>query len=156
MATHSFSGAIAVLLGNGDGTFSAARLTGGGLFAPTAWVAVGDFNGDGKLDLALAAPQSGRVSVVRGNGDGTFSGGTFYAMAAFSVAVGDFNGDGQLDLAGAGADVSVLLGNGDGTLAQAPFAGVGAFPVSVAVGDFNGDGAPDLATVYSASSRGSD
>src|SRR5204862_169275 len=78
------------------------------------WVAVGDFNGDGKLDLVTEG------SVLLGNGDGTFKPAVNFSTGAspISVAVGDFNRDGKPDLAVAnrGPDnVSVLLGNGDGT-----------------------------------------
>src|SRR5438094_7078867 len=83
-------------------------------------VAVSDFNGDGQPDLAAAGADG--VSVLLGNGDGTFQAAlTFPAGSApVSVAVGDFNGDGKPDLAVAGADAgSVLVGMGDGTF-QAP------------------------------------
>ena len=89
-------------------------------------VAVGDFNGDGKLDLAVANDGSDNVSVLLGNGDGSFQAARNYAAGAYprSVAVGDFNGDGQHDLAVAtrhfpSEHVSVLLGNGDGTFQTA-------------------------------------
>src|SRR6516225_6414802 len=87
-------------------------------------VAVGDFNGDGILDLAVANEGSNNVSVLLGNGDGTFQAAVNYTAAnePFSVAVGDFNGDGIQDLAVANEssnNVSVLLGRGDGTF-QAP------------------------------------
>ena len=119
-------------------------------------MAVGDFNGDGRPDLAVANIGSNTVSVLLGNGDGTFQPAQHFATGAAprSVAVGDFNGDGRLDLATAnsgGNDVSVLLGNGDGTFAaaqsvplQIPFIPVDP-PLSVAVGDFNADGKMDLA-----------
>ncbi len=94
-------------------------------------VATGDFNGDGKLDVVVANASSNNVSVLLGNGDGTFQAPVDYPTGSqpSSVAVGDFNGDGKLDLAvanqncpsfpcGAGS-VSILLGNGDGTPAGA-------------------------------------
>jgi hypothetical protein len=90
-----------------------------------ASVAVADVNGDGKPDLLVANKGSGTVSVLLGNGDGTFqpavsygSGGSF----TYSLALGDVNGDGKLDLvvANAGSNtVGVLLGHGDGTFATA-------------------------------------
>jgi len=112
-------------------------------------VAVGVFNGDGISDLAVAA--DGGVSVLLGNGDGSFQDARNFATAhdSYSVAVGDFNGDGIPDLAFASSTVngtvSVLLGNGDGSF-QAPVAyATGPLSRSVAVGDFNGDGVLDLA-----------
>jgi FG-GAP-like repeat len=114
---------------------------------------VGDFNGDTKLDLAVANGGS-TVSVLLGNGNGTFQTHVDYGTGngPNSVAVGDFNGDGNLDLvtansgvAGNGKTVSVLLGNGDGTFQAHVDYGTGNGPQSVAVGDFNGDHAQDLA-----------
>jgi hypothetical protein len=106
--------------------------------------------------LVVANFGSFNVSVLLGNGDGTFGAQALFAAGSYpiSVAVGDFNGDGRPDLAVANYfsfDVSVLLGNGDGTFgAQARFA-AGSYPGSVAVGDFNGDGRPDLAVANSGS-----
>lgn len=118
-------------------------------------VAVGDFNGDGKLDLATANLGSNNVTVLLGNGMGGFAAATNSPFAAgtgpLPIAVGDFNGDQKLDFATANQgnnNVSVLLGNGMGGFAAAtnsPFA-VGSGPKTVAVGDFNGDGKLDLAT----------
>jgi len=113
-------------------------------------VAVGDFNGDGKLDLAVANVGSNNVSILLGNGDGTFQAAVDYGAGSNpdSVAVGDFRGDGKLDLVVANDgsnNVSILLGNGDGTFQAAVNYGVGSAPTSVAVGDFNGDGKLDLA-----------
>ena len=120
-------------------------------------VAVGDFNGDGKLDLAVANEGSDNVSILLGNGDGTFQAAVDYGAGTDpdSVAVGDFNGDGKLDLVVANDDsnnVSILLGNGDGTFQAAVNYGVSA-PSSVAVGDFNGDGKLDLAVANCAQQR---
>jgi hypothetical protein len=151
------SGNVSVLLGNGDGTFRAAVSYGTGLTPES--VAVGDFNGDGKLDLVVASDSSGNVgivSVLLGNGDGTFQAAVDYGtgFGPSSVGVGDFNGDGKLDLAVAnfvGGNVSVLLGNGDGTFRAAVSYWTGSTPESVAVGDFNGDGKLDLAVASDSS-----
>src|SRR5262249_39062652 len=80
-------------------------------------VAVGDFNGDGKQDLAVANRVSDNVSILLGDGAGSFSGPTNFGAGSgpYSVAVGDFNGDGKQDLAVANYfsnNVSILLGNG--------------------------------------------
>ena len=151
------SNAVAVLLGNGDGSFRPAMNFGAGgqpnsLPFPevSMAMAVGDFNGDGTLDLAVANRGSNTVAVLLGNGDGTLQAPVTFAVgsAPTSVAVGDFNGDGRPDLAVTNLGsktVSVLLGNGDGTFQPALTVSTGHAPVSVAVGDFNGDGRPDLA-----------
>jgi VCBS repeat-containing protein len=113
-------------------------------------VAVGDFNGDGKQDLAVANYNTSNVSVLLGTGTGAFQGAISYAAGRLprAVAVGDFNGDGKQDLAVANHlsdTVSVLLGSGAGTFASAVPYAAGEGPDSVAVGDFNGDGKQDLA-----------
>jgi hypothetical protein len=112
-------------------------------------VAVGDFNGDGNLDLAIANSTSNTISVLLGKGDGTFGLKVDYATGSSpqGVAVGDFNGDGHLDLAvtnSASNTVSVFLGNGDGTFQPKVDYATGKGPHGVAVGDFNGDGDLDI------------
>jgi hypothetical protein len=119
-------------------------------------VAVGDFNGDGKLDLAVANEFSNNVSVLLGNGDGTFQYAPNFAVGTgpVSLAMGDFNGDGKPDLAVVnqnGYSVSIFLGNGDGTFQTTRNYAVGTNPDSVVVGDFNGDGKLDLAVANSGS-----
>jgi hypothetical protein len=120
-------------------------------------VAVADFNGDGKADLAVADYSTGKVSILLGNGDGTFQAAHTYDVGSEpnSIAVADLNGDGIPDLVTANRasfTVSVLLGNGDGTFQpQRTFAAgtpsiSGYGPAAVAVGDFNGDGIPDIVT----------
>ena len=146
--SNSDDGSFSVLLGNGDGTFKGAASYGAGS-SPFSF-AVGDFNGDGKLDLAVANYGTNYATVLLGNGDGTFKGAVSYSAGSYpvSVAVGDFNGDGKLDLVVANqdsGDVSVLLGNGgDGTFQVAGTHSVaGSVLDSVVVGDFNGDGKLD-------------
>jgi hypothetical protein len=142
----------AILLGNGDGTFSAAQAFDVGQ-GPSS-IAVGDFDGDGKLDLAVTNLTDDTVSVLLGNGDGTFQTQQVNTTGAapMAVAVGDFNGDGKLDLAVANSTdntISVLFGNGDGTFQTAQSFSTGKQPRALAVGDFNGDGKLDLAVANS-------
>src|SRR5208337_4191608 len=116
---------------------------------PGALVA-GDFNGDGRTDLAVANLASNDVSVLLGNGDGTFQKPVQYATGygPYALVVGDFNGDGRTDLAVANFDdndVSVLLGNGDGTFQDQKTYAAGTGPCALVAGDFNGDGLTDLA-----------
>jgi len=136
---------VAIFLGNGDGTFTAAPMvTTGDNPSP---LAVGDFNGDGKLDLAVTSANG--LTVFLGNGDGTFTAAPSSPLnGASSITVGDFNGDGRLDVAVVSAgqiQATILLGNGDGTFTYAPSPYVGQWADSVVAGDFNGDGKLDLA-----------
>jgi hypothetical protein len=118
-------------------------------------VVVGDFNGDGHLDLAVANTYSGTVSILLGDGTGNFTLTATITVGyyPYSIAVGDFNGDGNLDLAVANyasGTVSILLGDGTGNFSAGATLTVGNSPYSIAAGDFNGDGNLDLAVANSA------
>ncbi len=157
LVTGAASG-LFVELGKGDGGFHApVEISSSGVSSaatfgllPGASIVFGDFNGDGKIDIAFVscAGSSCAVGVLLGNGDGTFQaerdfdqGGTIAAIAA-----GDFNGDGILDLAVANygnGTVDILPGNGDGTF-QTPLTTSMPGASSIAAADLNGDGKLDL------------
>jgi hypothetical protein len=141
-------GAVNVLLGNGDGTFQAPTTVAS--VPGTVGVAVGDFNNDGKPDLAISNSVTNDVTVYLGNGDGTFRAGKSYAVGSepFHLTVGDFNRDGKLDIVTANQgsnNVSLLLGNGNGVFQPTQNFAAGTAAHAVAAGDFNGDGFADLA-----------
>jgi VCBS repeat protein/FG-GAP repeat protein len=138
------SGGVTVFLGKGDGTFG--KPTHYRVGAGTWTLVLGDFNGDGNLDMAVGA-FSNRIYVLLGNGDGTFGPSRGYAGGSGVVAAADFNGDGKLDLATARGGVSVLLGNGDGTFQKPVDFDVHGAPGDLIVADFNHDGKPDIATI---------
>ncbi len=165
----SLNGSFYVNLGNGDGTFQSAIPTpslctaGGG--AGALYLAVADLNSDGKPDIVGACHpglHASTISVLLGNGDGSFGSPTPFAAGALPlwITVGDFNEDGKPDLAvvnNSSAQVSILLGNGNGTFQSPqsfsifPNGGSGwgspyyfAAPVSIVAADFNGDGHVDI------------
>jgi len=155
--TDGSDNAVSVLLGNGDGTFQIA-VPYGTDYSP-ALVAVGDFDKNGTLDLAIAnacgtdqaCHHSGTVTVLLGNGDGTFQSAVSYPVgrSPLSIVAGDLDNDGNLDVAETDKldnTVSVLWGNGDGSFQKtaSTFATDGG-PNSVIAADFNRDGLLDLA-----------
>jgi hypothetical protein len=164
------TGGVSVLLGKGNGTFkTAVTYSSGAASVFGSRVAVGDLNGDGKLDLAVATTGSGcgngcpkgLVAVLLGRGDGTFKKAKTYSTGGFDaigwVAIADLNGDKKPDLVVANycateceyppveGSVSVLLGKGDGTFRAAKtYLSGGDGTASVAVADVNKDGKPDI------------
>jgi hypothetical protein len=147
-ATNSdgVNNAVTVVLGVGDGTFGTPRSFAVG--TNPVDVTQGDFNGDGKADLAVANMNSNSASVLDGDGAGGFAPRKNFAVGANpqGVAAADVNGDGRPDLLLPNLtsnNVSVLLGTANGFAPAANLA-VGPFPVSVRTADFNGDGKLDL------------
>lgn len=146
-----FSG-VAVSLGNGDGTFTQASGSPISLGTSLSAIVAADFNGDGKLDVAVTDSGTNAVHILTGNGDGTFLESATISVGnqPGAIVAGDFNNDGKLDLAVANSGdgtVTLLLGNGDGTFTPAsgsPYA-VGQGPTAIVAADFNGDGKLDLA-----------
>jgi hypothetical protein len=158
------SNKVTVRLGAGDGTFATAApgspfsvasvgVIPGCAFGPLPRaIAVGDFDEDGDEDLAITNGCTNELAIHLGNGDGSFSAGTFMASCdgPTSIAAGDFDLDGNDDLVAACADstgvagLNIHTGNGDGTFdAGAPLT-TGSQPGAVAIADFNGDGDEDL------------
>ena len=148
---------ISLLLGNGDGTFQAQTIIdlppGSG---PSALVTA-DFNGDTFLDLAVADQTSDKISILLGNGDGTFQPETHVDLPAGSGPVallsGKFNSKSATDnidlavLNQTATNVTILLGDGHGMFTIKSTVATGPKPVAMVSGDFNGDGIPDLAVV---------
>jgi hypothetical protein len=148
--------AVSVLLGMDDGTFAT------NVDYPTAEsplsMALGDLDGDGKLDVATANSGADSVSVLLGKGDGSFAPRVDISLAGstrtipVSIALGDLDGDGHTDIVCATVEtssVSVLLGRGNAAFAAKVEYATGAKPVALALGDLSGDGKLDLVTANS-------
>jgi uncharacterized protein (TIGR03437 family) len=154
MPDASGQGHIAVLLGHGDGTFGTPSNTAAGPFP--FYLATGDFNSDGKNDLAVTSSSAsgsgaGNVLVLLGKGDGTFAPAVSYpvGLAPATIVAADFNGDGKLDLAALDAELGivnklwVLLGNGDGTFQTAVSTATATSAGYLSYADLNHDGKLD-------------
>ncbi len=157
MANHS-SEDVSLLLGNGDGTFQRATNYPSG--SASLYLALGDFDHNGKLDVAVAGVYTTLTgafdctAILLGDGRGALQEPARYSAgkAPYSVAVGDYNKDGRPDLAVTNSSgVSILLGKGDGTFSPAGDYALSGQPEVVVVGDFNQDGIPDLAVTESVS-----
>jgi hypothetical protein len=146
---------------NDDSVSVLLNLGGGALGPPVTYpvgnapgdVVAADFNDDGTSDILTAnqGPVPGAVSMLAGNGDGTFDAAVHLPVPhkVGALVIEDINGDGKLDIAAAGEfddSVAVLLGNGDGTVTDTTTHAVGDAPVQLAAADFDGDGKPDLVT----------
>lgn len=166
-----------VMLGKGDGSFSApisfppasgstgsggsSTATNSSALASNPAFAVGDFNGDGNLDVALLPPPgapAGQIDVLLGKGDGTFNNATPISLGTSTtitaLGTADLNGDGNADLiigttnsAATASTVQVLTGNGDGTFGAPNSFTVPGVPINVSASDFNGDGNLDLLAI---------
>jgi hypothetical protein len=169
VSTNPLSSSVSMFLGRADGTLASAIDVPVGIARGSApySVAIGDFNRDGKNDLAIADVRSGTIVVRSGNGDGTFGPEAPYLVGGtppYILITRDMDLDGNLDLVCANREsnnVSVLLGRGDGTFRKTlvsstnPEGLTATGPYSIAVADFNLDGVPDVVTANYRSSNAS-
>lgn len=166
MATNPQTASVSVFRGRGDGTMFPAHdlALGIDMVSEPYSVAIGDYDGNGTADAAIADNRTATVFVELGRGDGTFSPGPMQpaleGRPSFIMISHDVNLDGNLDLVCANRtsdDVTVLLGRGDGAFLNAIVSTTGpdTGPYSIAIADFNVDGVPDVVTANFRSSSAS-
>lgn len=165
-------GSLSVLLNNGDGTFGTATVIPSVSGNYGGMIVSGDFNGDGKIDLAIRDSKDSSINILLGNEDGSFQSPMMVPVASGpeGIAVGDFNQDGKLDLAAAGYGIgqtlfgggglAVMLGNGDGTFSSPTYYSFypgysegNPDPNLPVVADVNLDGIPDLLVTFATSTH---
>ncbi|MGB4990441.1 MAG: FG-GAP-like repeat-containing protein [Pyrinomonadaceae bacterium] len=161
LATANFNSAsVSIRLGDGAGGFTSPAVAQITVATGPRSVAIGDFNNDGRPDLATANSNSNNISIRLGDGADGFTSPTVAQVAVgtnpVSVAIGDFNGDGFQDFATTNFgvnNVSIRLGDGTGGFSSPAVSeiAVGTGPFSLAIGDFNSDGDQDLATANGSS-----
>jgi uncharacterized protein (TIGR03437 family) len=141
--SNAASSTLSLLNGLGNGQFQAPVNI--PVSGHTDFVAVGDFNKDGRLDIAVSGAQ---LNILLGQGNGSFQQGAQYSNLTPTI-VADINKDGRLDLAGPfNGGIGLMLGNGDGTFRSPMAISAGSNPKTAVTADFNGDGAPDIAALY--------
>ena len=145
---------VGVFLGNGNGTFENQITFSTGLGSHPYSIAVGHFNDDTILDIAVANYGTNNIGVFLGNGNGTFASQTTYSIdtaSPYSIGVGDFNQDNRLDLVVTNKginNIGVLLGYGNGTFANSKMYSTGSVSsISFALGDLNKDNRLDLSSL---------
>ncbi|MGC8828171.1 MAG: FG-GAP-like repeat-containing protein [Verrucomicrobiia bacterium] len=152
VVAHSFSGAteLTIWFGNGAGTFTAGPLINVG--GRVSFVSVADLNNDGNIDIAAVNEDNNAVSIVYGNGDGTFFVAGDYSPGVGknprAIAIADFNNDGTNDIATVNPGdntVTIMLGQFDESFSNSVSYAVGNNPYFIITSDFNGDGKKDLA-----------
>ena len=164
VVTNSLTDQVSVLLGNGNGSFqNAVRFTVGSGASPVqgffpSYVNVADMNGDGNLDLLVANNNTSSITLLTGDGKGSFSKPVNLSVGRTPVAVlaGDFNRDGKSDFVSSNLDghtVSVVFGKGNGKFLDVSPIADNAGPVQMVSADFNHDGITDLATVNAGNSQ---
>ena len=155
-------GAVIIMQNNGSGVFTKVTPTGIVVGTAPSSIAVGDFDGDGNLDLAVANKSSNTVTILRGDGSGTnFTSSTITVTSGSNpsaIVATDLDADGRLDLVVAESNNSrldIYRGNGNGTFTFQRNVSTGNTPASIVAGDFDSNGHIDLAVANSGSATAS-